>query len=370
GYSNIGSIQLKRECVLKMVGFLVILLSNFAHAAPLANNSAIMPLWVPTPRGRGTINILITCLLTITICVWTALHLNIDPRHWFWRMLLNTSKYVASGIFWPEFVLFAAASQWAEARNLRQRIRTHRLGQEKDYGNFSPTRALQFLFESHSDEDYQGLTMEIAFYAVMGGFAWKSNSSRSNSEKQSNPKEDTLTPDGFLEIVKKNLLSLETVKRLYDDVKALSKSDILAKVLACTQASWFVIQCLARKASGLPVTLIELHTATHVMCALHVTHRLFIEDYVDKSVLERKQKQEHVATSSSVERRPASWTALTDESETSLLTNPRLLYSLMETHETESQMKTVRYRILICISKQRTMSIFRSNTFSNSIPKN
>ncbi|KAL7276982.1 hypothetical protein RUND412_000019 [Rhizina undulata] len=143
--------------------------------------------------------------------------------------------------------------------------------------------------------------MEIAFYAIMGGFTCKANSSNSNSQKQSNPEKNTLEPDAFLEILKKNLLSIETMKNLHDDVKAFSKSDLLAKVLACIQASWFIIQCLTRKATGLPVTLIKLHTATYVLCALlmftfwlkkpqHVMHRIFIDDYVDKTVPEREQE--------------------------------------------------------------------------------
>ncbi|KAL7266276.1 hypothetical protein RUND412_011184, partial [Rhizina undulata] len=321
-----------------MVAFLVFIVSTFAHAAPLTNSNnstAIVPLWVPAPQGRGTIDIFLTCLFTIAICVWTALHLNIDTRPWLRGKLLITSLFVASGIFWPEFVLLVSAKQWIQAKDLRQRIRTHRLGKEQSQEDFSPeisAQALRFFFANPSDQDCQGLTLEIAFYAIMGGFVCKSNSSHPSSEEQSDCKKNTLTPDAFLEILKKNLLSMEAMKKLHDDVKALSKTDVLAKVLACTQASWFVVQCIARKASGLPVLLIELHTVTHVMCALviflfwlrkpqHVTHRIFIDDYVDKTVLDRKQEQDHATTSTFLEQKPSSCTTPGDESETSLLAN-------------------------------------------------
>ncbi|KAL7268523.1 hypothetical protein RUND412_008850 [Rhizina undulata] len=197
-----------------MAAFLVILLSTFADAAPLVNISTTItsPLWVPAPQGRGTVNILLNCLFTIAICVWTALHLNIDAWPWFWCRLLNTSKYVASGIFWPEFVLMVASRQWLVAKELRQRIRTHRKsGNEQTLNwtlNASSAKDLKFLFENPSPRECQGLTMEIAFYVVMGGFVRKSNSSNSNSEKQSNSEthsnseENTLTPEAFLELLK------------------------------------------------------------------------------------------------------------------------------------------------------------------------
>jgi hypothetical protein len=47
-----------------------------------------------------------------------------------------------------------------------------------------------------------------------------------------------------------------------------SKANILGKGLVCIQVSWMVIQCIARKAAGYPLTLLELHTMVHVVCAL------------------------------------------------------------------------------------------------------
>jgi hypothetical protein len=40
----------------------------------------IAPLWVQSPATRGTANILYSCLLTISLCVYTTLHLNILAR--------------------------------------------------------------------------------------------------------------------------------------------------------------------------------------------------------------------------------------------------------------------------------------------------
>ncbi|KAL7276416.1 hypothetical protein RUND412_000588 [Rhizina undulata] len=308
-----------------MGAYLVIILSTYAHAATLANsNVAAAPLWVPTPQGRGTVDILCSCLFTITICVWTALHLNIDTRPSYRRKLLKTLKYVALGIFGPEFVLDRAIEQWLMARYLHLSVKHHRFGK---LGDFSP-RISELLFSKIPAEECRGLTEEVTFYAIMGGFVVESKSNSCDSDSDS-PEPTTLTPASFFSLLTNSLLSDVTLGRLHKEVIGLSKADILAKAMVCIQASWFVVQCIARKATGLPVTLIELHTATHVMCALmvflfwlrkpqNVENPIVIDQYIDKSVLERKQAQEPVMkTASYVETFPPD----NSEAETSPLTS-------------------------------------------------
>jgi hypothetical protein len=51
-------------------------------------------------------------------------------------------------------------------------------------------------------------------------------------------------------------------------VKEKSKADALAKGLICIQVGWMLVQTIARKFSGLPITLLELSTLAHVSHAL------------------------------------------------------------------------------------------------------
>ena len=53
-----------------------------------------------------------------------------------------------------------------------------------------------------------------------------------------------------------------------EDIVDKSKSDGLAKLLACTQARWMAIQIIGRLDLGLQVTLLEINTLGHVLCAL------------------------------------------------------------------------------------------------------
>lgn len=52
------------------------------------------------------------------------------------------------------------------------------------------------------------------------------------------------------------------------DIIDKSKADSLAKSLACLQASWMVVQVIGRAILGLHVTLLEVNTLGHVLCAL------------------------------------------------------------------------------------------------------
>ena len=52
------------------------------------------------------------------------------------------------------------------------------------------------------------------------------------------------------------------------DIKDKSKADGLVKSIACLQALWFCLQFITRMAQRLPVTLLELNTFAHSVCAV------------------------------------------------------------------------------------------------------
>jgi hypothetical protein len=79
--------------------------------------------YVSDPNGRGTASLVISCILTLVLCVWSALHLNV-PRsntttlQWLW---LNVRWFIV-GIYCPELVVFAAWRQWSSACLLQRYI--------------------------------------------------------------------------------------------------------------------------------------------------------------------------------------------------------------------------------------------------------
>jgi hypothetical protein len=53
-----------------------------------------------------------------------------------------------------------------------------------------------------------------------------------------------------------------------NQIRDKSKADGLAKTIVCLQAFWMIVQTIARLKAHLPITLLEINTIGHVLCAL------------------------------------------------------------------------------------------------------
>jgi hypothetical protein len=72
--------------------------------SPFSGNESLTSGWRDEPQTRGTWSILSSCIITISLCVWAAVHLNIlayEKHGWqFWRRL----GWLIVGLFAPEVV--------------------------------------------------------------------------------------------------------------------------------------------------------------------------------------------------------------------------------------------------------------------------
>ncbi len=88
--------------------------------------------FVGEPDGRGTLSLVFSCVFTLFICVWSAVHLNLpsteeSPSEYSCRYL----KWSILGIFGPELVIWAAWRQYLSARCLTKMIHEVRIRHEK-----------------------------------------------------------------------------------------------------------------------------------------------------------------------------------------------------------------------------------------------
>jgi hypothetical protein len=60
--------------------------------------------WRPEPTTRGTFGLLSSCITTIVLCVWTAVHLNIPEHGRTSRHVWRKLKWVIIGLTAPEIV--------------------------------------------------------------------------------------------------------------------------------------------------------------------------------------------------------------------------------------------------------------------------
>lgn len=84
--------------------------------------SFISPAWVDEPNGRGTWGVIQTCLVSLFLCIYTAIHLNIRPHQGNKQSLLRRigASLLASAA--PELTFICAVSQWSLARQLRSQL--------------------------------------------------------------------------------------------------------------------------------------------------------------------------------------------------------------------------------------------------------
>ncbi|PQE23332.1 hypothetical protein CJF30_00011210 [Rutstroemia sp. NJR-2017a BBW] len=240
------------------------------------------PPWVSTSRFRGTMSILQSCILTLVASVYTAIHLNVPEKHDWLSLLLTKAQWVLLALLAPEIVLYSAASQFLEAFTFRKRIR--------ELQAQSDTVDKKFKF-----------TLKYAFFVVMGGFHIEQSRiahflSRPDVDRDSEWGEMSTTereallfaqessvsfplkPQGVLDLCNYGCwVYIPTTK-----IDARSKADQIQKALVLLQVSWLALQCIARRAYGLPLTLLEVHTMIHVACAV-ILYVLWFEKPLDVS---------------------------------------------------------------------------------------
>lgn len=87
------------------------------------SNSTETVHWQSEPDGRGTFSLLLSCVITLTLCVWRAVHLNVPrPCESAMQRIREKLKWVLMGIFAPELVVYVAWAQWYTAATLTTEI--------------------------------------------------------------------------------------------------------------------------------------------------------------------------------------------------------------------------------------------------------
>ncbi|KAI9765430.1 MAG: hypothetical protein M1840_007388 [Geoglossum simile] len=225
-----------------------------AAATPIssANGTGLVETtgWRSEPATRGTFRLLSSCLITLSLCVYTALHLNMFPKgHGRTTIFWKKFQWALMGMFAPELVLFTSWIQRQSAKQLVIEVNKCFERQKIEQGD-RVTRRHQW-------------TIVHGFYAGMGGFVFDTNDADSPAYIPNSPLVP-LTAQGVLVIAELGYLPDISEEFILDK----SKADDIAKSLAIIQATWLLVQCITRVASHLPLTMLEINTLAHVICAL------------------------------------------------------------------------------------------------------
>ncbi|KAK3176099.1 hypothetical protein OEA41_007421 [Lepraria neglecta] len=184
--------------------------------------------WQSSPNAQGTIDIIWGCMLTIFLCVWTVLTLNVPARDTTkWAFTRTKIKWATIALFGPEWLSGMAGAQWSIARRAKKQFR---------------------------DEGIEW-TMRQSFFADMGGV-------RVNLKDDEFP----VTSKHIYVLFKLGLIKLDAINPAV--IEDRSKADGVAKLFTIVQTAWFILQCLARLIQHISITTLELSTIAFVVCTI------------------------------------------------------------------------------------------------------
>lgn len=152
--------------------------------------------------------IILSCVITLTLCVWTAIHLNVVTRPSKSRILAFKSVWVILGMLAPDFVLWIAFRQYMQARHVREAL-THPYSER---GNFVP---------------FQKFNMKMAYFATMGGYGLDV----APEDRRKLPL--TISSSLFVDLCHNGIIRERGLDEKIVDDK--SKADEFAKLIVCVQ---------------------------------------------------------------------------------------------------------------------------------------
>ncbi|KZV89158.1 hypothetical protein EXIGLDRAFT_796580 [Exidia glandulosa HHB12029] len=178
---------------------------------------------------RTVCDIVTLCASTLLICAWNAVHVDVPPRKTFRHVQLTRVYWLLIALFLPEMLLCVALGQLREARMI---IR----------------------------EGSQTWTLSHGFFVAMGALSATVPDRRSGREHR------TLTTGNFLDLIRSNPNNVPNISA--DEIADRSKAGTVSKALLCLQIVFFCASCAARLNQHVPLTLLEITTFAHCLCAL------------------------------------------------------------------------------------------------------
>ena len=201
------------------------------------NSSQPLASWTSSPNSRGTSDILSNSCLTLILCTWTVLCLNVFPSTYGRRKRAFRKSLMAGLTFiGPEFIFQLAFGQWCSAC---QSVKTFR------------------------QSGYQGWSMKHAFLANMGGFVLHPRLS-ATEHWHTFP----LDAEQVHYLVRRGYIPYSAVLIDSEVIEDKNKVDGLLRLLTVCQILWYFVGTVGRAFQGLTISLLELSTLGFIVCSL------------------------------------------------------------------------------------------------------
>ncbi|KIX08317.1 uncharacterized protein Z518_02973 [Rhinocladiella mackenziei CBS 650.93] len=196
------------------------------------SESTLIRGWVPQPNTRGTFDLAVSCAVTVFLCSWSSICVNVpttdhSKRDLFW----DKWHMFCLSMLGPEFIFMLALGQY---------MRAHAS------------------MKSFHDKGYKDWTTMHAFYADMGGFILQTR----------DWKPFPVDAKQLFYLIERGYVRYPEINKAMIDDK--NKSDGLARFITSCQIIWFTLNVIARPTQNLAVTTIEITTIGFIFCTLGI----------------------------------------------------------------------------------------------------
>ena len=241
-------------------------------------DSTLVHGFVTADCGRGTIDILWSCLTAIFLSIWTVIHLpvpcfDIDRPDNFRRKVVR-SRVGPSVItlLAPEFMLCFALGDCFSGYATKKKLEKLSIDAKLALG-FSLEMGgvcLRAPTGRYHQLRIQDIEKAIAASNTTAGMKDAANA----SDTPAGLKDDITASDTVVRIEKTLSHSKEWVQELKrikeSDIEDLAKSDSVTKFFACFQGLWVLTQAISRIYQHKALSLLEVTTSAYICCAVGI----------------------------------------------------------------------------------------------------
>lgn len=204
----------------------------------LAKNETFVHGWEAEPQGRGTWSILWSCLATVILCTWSALHMDVPTRHGSIYLFFRRCKWMVISVMAPEIILAISGKKLFNARDL--------------------------LRQAAETCDHTDWTLTHMLFAHANGFGIRQR--RRNAIRDTDV--ETCRPIKLRQMIRDREISRPPITE--DELKSRGKSDWQIKLVAVLQMFWFSFQTLFRALQHYQITALEIMTIAFVVCSVFI----------------------------------------------------------------------------------------------------
>ena len=241
-------------------------------------DSTLVRGFVTADCGRGTIDILWSCLTAIFLSIWTVIHLPVPcfdiERPDNFRRKVVRSRIGASlvALLAPEIMLAIALEEFTEAYTASTKLQEMSIDANLTHGFFLAMGG--FCLRAPGGKRHQLQLEDVENAITASKTAAEARDTATATDPVTETEDVIVTIDTAVKIKDLLLHSKEWVRELKlvneSDIKDLAKSDSIEKLLASFQGLWVLTQAISRIYQHKALSLLEVTTSAYICCAVGI----------------------------------------------------------------------------------------------------